>query len=69
MIPAPFDYHRPESVEAAVKLIADLGDSARVIAGGHSLIPMMKMRMTDIAHLVDSLHALWSRCALARAVA
>ena len=53
MIPAQFDYHRPESVEAAVKLIADLGDSARVIAGGHSLIPMMKMRMTDIAHLVD----------------
>ena len=53
MIPAPFEYHRPESVEAAVKLIADFGDSARVLAGGHSLIPMMKMRMTDIAHLVD----------------
>lgn len=53
MIPAPFDYHRPDTVEAAVKLIADLGDSARVIAGGHSLIPLMKMRMTDIAHLVD----------------
>ncbi len=53
MIPAPFDYHRPDTVEAAVKLIADLGESARVIAGGHSLIPLMKMRMTDIAHLVD----------------
>ncbi|SOC35726.1 carbon monoxide dehydrogenase medium subunit [Rhizobium subbaraonis] len=53
MIPAPFDYHRPDTVEAAVKLMADLGDSARVIAGGHSLIPLMKMRMTDIAHLVD----------------
>lgn len=53
MIPAPFDYHRPDSVDAAVKLMADLGEDARVLAGGHSLIPMMKMRMTDIAHLVD----------------
>ena len=45
MIPASFEYHRPESVEAAVKLIADFGDSARVLAGGHSLIPMMKLRL------------------------
>lgn len=53
MIPAAFEYHRPDSVTGAVKLIADLGDEARVIAGGHSLIPMMKLRMTDLAHLVD----------------
>ena len=53
MIPAPFAYHRPDSVDAAVKLLSDHGDEARVIAGGHSLIPLMKQRMTDIAHLVD----------------
>lgn len=53
MIPAAFDYHRPASIDDAVKLISDYGDEARVIAGGHSLIPMMKLRMTDIAHLVD----------------
>ena len=53
MIPAPFAYHRPESVQSAVKLLTDHGDDARVIAGGHSLIPLMKVRMTDIAHLID----------------
>jgi carbon-monoxide dehydrogenase medium subunit len=53
MIPAAFEYHRPDSVEDAVKLISDLGDEARVVAGGHSLIPMMKLRMTGLSHLVD----------------
>lgn len=53
MIPAPFEYHRPDSVDAAVRLMSSLGEGARVVAGGHSLVPMMKMRMTDIAHLVD----------------
>jgi len=53
MIPAAFEYHRPQSVEAAIGLLGSLGESARVVAGGHSLIPMMKMRMTDIGHLVD----------------
>lgn len=53
MIPGSFDYHRPDSVGAAVKLLTDLGDGARVIAGGHSLIPMMKLRMADLDHIVD----------------
>ena len=53
MIPASFDYHRPSDVTEAVKLISKYGVEARVIAGGHSLIPMMKLRMTDIHHLVD----------------
>ncbi|MDJ0614764.1 MAG: xanthine dehydrogenase family protein subunit M [Rhizobiaceae bacterium] len=53
MIPAAFDYHRPASVEDALKIISEHGDDARVIAGGHSLIPMMKLRMTDIGHLID----------------
>ena len=53
MIPNSFDYHRPESVKDAVALLAEHGDEARAIAGGHSLIPMMKLRMADVAHLVD----------------
>ena len=53
MIPAAFEYHRPDTVEDAVKIISDHGDEARVVAGGHSLIPMMKLRMTGLSHLVD----------------
>ncbi|MEZ5879304.1 MAG: xanthine dehydrogenase family protein subunit M [Nitratireductor sp.] len=53
MIPASFTYHRPESVDAAIGLLSEHGEEARVVAGGHSLIPMMKLRMTDIAHLID----------------
>ncbi len=53
MIPGSFDYHRPESIDAAVSLLASLGDEARVVAGGHSLIPMMKLRMAVPEHLVD----------------
>lgn len=53
MIPGPFEYHRPDSVAAVVKLLASLGDDARVLAGGHSLIPMMKLRLATPDHLVD----------------
>ncbi len=53
MIPARFDYHRPGDIAAALAILGEHGDEARVIAGGHSLIPMMKLRMTDLAHLVD----------------
>lgn len=53
MIPGPFTHHRPASVADAVKLLADLGDEARPLAGGHSLIPMMKLRLSTPAHLVD----------------
>ena len=53
MIPAALEYHRPSSVTDAVKIIEEHGDEARVIAGGHSLIPLMKLRMTDLSHLVD----------------
>src|SRR6201991_391045 len=56
MIPGPFDYHRPASVADAVKLLADLGDDARPLAGGHSLVPMMKLRLATPSHLID-LHA------------
>jgi aerobic carbon-monoxide dehydrogenase medium subunit len=53
MIPGPFSYHRPATVADAVKLLADLGDDARPLAGGHSLLPMMKLRLATPAHLVD----------------
>ncbi|MEM7302001.1 MAG: xanthine dehydrogenase family protein subunit M [Pseudomonadota bacterium] len=53
MIPAAFEYHRPTTVDGAIEIVKQFGDEARVIAGGHSLIPMMKLRMTDLSHLVD----------------
>ena len=59
MIPGEFQYHRPSSVADAVKLLASLGEEARPLAGGHSLIPMMKLRMATPEHLVD-LHAISS---------
>ena len=53
MIPGAFAYHRPKSVKEAVAMLADLGEDARPLAGGHSLIPMMKLRLAAPAHLVD----------------
>jgi carbon-monoxide dehydrogenase medium subunit len=53
VIPGPFAYHRPTSVKDALALLADLGDEARPLAGGHSLIPMMKLRLATPGHLVD----------------
>ena len=53
MIPGPFSYHRPPTVADAVKLLADLGDDARPLAGGHSLVPMMKLRLATPLHLID----------------
>ena len=53
MIPGAFAYHRPKSVKEAVAMLADLGEDARPLAGGHSLIPMMKLRLATPAHLVD----------------
>jgi carbon-monoxide dehydrogenase medium subunit len=53
MIPGAFAYHRPKSVNEAVTLLADLGEDARPLGGGHSLIPLMKLRLAAPAHLVD----------------
>lgn len=53
MIPSNFAYHRPADVESAVAVLKEHGDEARVLAGGHSLIPMMKLRMAQVEHLVD----------------
>jgi len=53
MIPAPFAYHRPRSLQDAIGLLAEHGENVRVVAGGHSLIPMMKLRLAKPEHLVD----------------
>ncbi|MBW0014073.1 xanthine dehydrogenase family protein subunit M [Mycobacterium sp.] len=53
MKPAAFDYHRPDTVEDAVGLLAELGDDAKILAGGQSLVPMLSMRLAYFDHLVD----------------
>jgi len=53
MIPGPFSYHRPATLAEAVNLLSTLGDEARPLAGGHSLVPMMKLRLATPEHLVD----------------
>lgn len=53
MIPTAFEYHRPTDVASAISLLNELGDEARPLAGGHSLIPMMKLRMAAVEHLID----------------
>jgi aerobic carbon-monoxide dehydrogenase medium subunit len=51
--PAPFAYERATSVEGAIEALRRLGPEARVIAGGHSLLPMMKLRLANPEHLID----------------
>jgi aerobic carbon-monoxide dehydrogenase medium subunit len=52
-VPAPFDYARASSVEEAIDLLERLGPEARLVAGGHSLLPMMKLRLATPEHLID----------------
>src|SRR2546423_11698133 len=52
-VPAAFDYHSAKSVDEAIALLQQYGDDAKVLAGGHSLIPPMKLRLAQPAHLVD----------------
>jgi carbon-monoxide dehydrogenase medium subunit len=53
VIPGSFSYHRPTSVQEAIGLLAKLGDDGRLLAGGHSLIPTMKLRLAAPANLID----------------
>lgn len=53
MIPPAFDYHAPKSVGEAISLLGSLGSEAKLLAGGHSLLPMMKLRFAQPAHLID----------------
>jgi len=53
MYPAAFEYHTPTSVQDALGLLGQLKDDAKILAGGHSLIPMMKLRLAQPKHLID----------------
>ena len=53
MFPGRFEYHRPASLGEAVALLAQHGEEGRLLAGGHSLIPMMKLRLANPSHLID----------------
>jgi aerobic carbon-monoxide dehydrogenase medium subunit len=53
MITAPFDYEAPESVEEAVRMLHENGEDAKLLAGGHSLLPLMKVRLATPTILVD----------------
>jgi carbon-monoxide dehydrogenase medium subunit len=52
-VPAPFEYERATSVQEALELLAQLGPEARLLAGGHSLLPMMKLRLASPAYVID----------------
>jgi carbon-monoxide dehydrogenase medium subunit len=52
-VPAPFEYERATSVDHAIGLLDRLGDTARLVAGGHSLLPMMKLRLANFEYLID----------------
>src|SRR3954449_544340 len=52
-VPAPFDYERATSIEHAIALLEELGPGARLLAGGHSLLPMMKLRLAVPDHVID----------------
>jgi aerobic carbon-monoxide dehydrogenase medium subunit len=58
-VPAPFEYERATSVDHAIDLLERLGGGARLVAGGHSLLPMMKLRLANVEYLIDinDLHA------------
>src|SRR5262244_1092664 len=53
MYPRAFNYHRAKSLQEASTMLAQLGDEAKLLAGGQSLIPLMKLRFANPAHLVD----------------
>jgi carbon-monoxide dehydrogenase medium subunit len=55
-IPAAFDYHVAKTVDDAVALLEQYGDEAKLLAGGHSLVPTMKLRMAQPAHIIDLGH-------------
>jgi len=53
MIPSSFEYSAPSTLDEALKMLKELGDEAKILAGGHSLIPMMKLRFAEPGHLID----------------
>ncbi|MGE0821662.1 MAG: xanthine dehydrogenase family protein subunit M [Candidatus Binatia bacterium] len=56
MIPAAFAYHKPRTLDEALSLLGQFGDDAKLLAGGHSLIPALKLRLASLGHLIDLGH-------------
>src|SRR5438874_13404225 len=53
MYAAPFEYHAPSTVKEVLSLLAEFRDDAKIISGSQSLVPLMKLRLTSPAHLID----------------
>ena len=53
MIPADFEYHRPASLDQALKLLSSLGEDVKLLSGGQSLVPLMKLRLAKPRHIID----------------
>lgn len=53
MKPASFEYHRPDSVDDATRMLAEFGDDAKLLGGGQSLVPMLSLRLAFFDHLID----------------
>ena len=53
MIPSAFEYHAPTSLGEALTLLGRYGDGAKLLAGGHSLLPALKLRLQSVEHLID----------------
>ena len=53
MIPGAFEYHAPTTLDEAIALLGEHGDDSKLFAGGHSLLPMMKLRFAEPAHIID----------------
>src|SRR5260370_1697602 len=53
MLPAAFEYHAPKTMDEALGLLDELGEDAKILAGGQSLIPLLKLRFASPGHLVD----------------
>lgn len=53
MIPGNFEYHKPSTIDEVIALLGEHGEEAKILAGGHSLLPMMKLRFAEPMHLID----------------
>ncbi len=56
MILSPFEYHAPTTIEEALRLLSDYRDDSRILAGGQSLIPLLKLNLVEVGHIVDIKH-------------
>lgn len=53
MVPSKFAYHKPSTIKEAIELLAEHGDDSKILSGGHSLVPVLKLRLNDPEHIID----------------